>query len=719
MSKQVMRSINDSTGKTRQTVQSSQPGWMAHWMRTGSNATAERRDGGAYGNKELDRMSRDDHITLGASGSVKDHGKITSYTESLRMSSKCLGDEGICSAQLKHGQDTDHSLDCGKAINYTGGIQFSSGVLAANEDSLREYRSSMEGTSKKPIEWVKTHFSAKDRSSSTSMPSQERLVGPSTHIVPYHDLERYKLDKGKAVVFPSVSRPSIVSNNQLLGNRLKMIGQEHCQKHFQSTDLIWERKVGSQSEPDTSIDVCFGDHNTSLLLDAPSMDDHHQPKSDQDWFQKTQKSQYITSLPPSQCIASEKNEHKMSRYDPYPRQKLPTCVHEAMRICATVDSVEATPGSCPWFSQTTHSLLITKNSDVDVSKETDIFRRLITQMNGNSSRGLENVPPYFGQANRGVKLQAISSSNSDGQGNVGDIRIGTSKVASKNESSAETDTMDMDFWKDERLNSGANSTRSTKVFNLDNNVSPRIDVASSSRDVGHRWRSSGIPDINLEVPALPAVASSSEDVPTSSRTQSLEMDMLLAQAEQPEPKSNLFLQDSPKLDPTARWVKRLKLSSSDSSAQGTKSSNLVESLSREKKRVFFRSNLKKGIARSETTPEEQHGKEPFLSDGSGYLSKEGGHLSPDPPKKSKEMLLSHVWIKRWLSNGTQISQKKPEAVVVCEPQSLKSSPEDDELQKKQFPSIAAMALMGKSMTGFQSCELQKRGSFTIWNTKAF
>lgn len=243
-----------------------------------------------------------------------------------------------------------------------------------------------------------------------------------------------------------------------------------------------------------------------------------------------------------------------------------------------------------------------------------------------------------------------------------------------------------------------------QVFNRDNNLSPRIVVASSSREVGRRWMSSKLPEINLELPALPVVANSSEDVPTSSRTQSLEMDMLLAQAEQPEPKSNL----SPKPDPTTRWVKRLKLSSSDSSAQGTKSMKLADKSSHDKRRDFFRSILKKGIAR------EQYDDETFLSDRGGSMSKEDEQVSPEQPKKSKELLLSHVWIKRWLRNGPQIPQRKPDTVVICEPQSLKSSLDD--LQKKQFPSIAAMALMGRSMTGFQSCELQKRGSFTIWNT---
>ncbi|KAL1558019.1 hypothetical protein AAHA92_08536 [Salvia divinorum] len=654
MSKQVMQSMNDSTEKNRETMQSYQPGWMAHWMRTPSNATKDhRRDDGANGGKDTDLLSRGDHMKMEASRSAKDPRTTWGDTESCRMSSKGLGAEELGSAKIKSGQcpddarrlSIDHSLGYGETSNCKGGVQSSSRVLVADEKSSREYRFISEGTSKKPVGWVKPHASANERSSSVSTPSQEKFVGLPTHISPYHDLERYKFDKGKAVMGPSISRPSIVPNTQVP----EIFGQEYCQKHSQSADVIW--------------------------------DNQHQLKPGQGWFQRMQ---HITSLPPSQCIAPEKNEQKVSRYECHPFQNLPSGVHETMRICTTVDSIEATPEGFPMFSQTTRSLLITKKNDANVSEEADAFRRLIARINGNSSND-----PFPGQANRGVKLQPISSSNSEGHGNVGDTGIGTSKVASTNESSAETDTLVMDMFKEERPNSGVNSMQSTKIPNSDNNLSPWVN-ASSSRELQRRWASSG----------LPPVASSSEDVPTSSRTQSLEMDMPLFQAEQPEPKST----------PSARWVKRLK-NSSDCSSRGTKTLNLAESLSHEKKRAFFRSILSKGFVSSEPTPKEHHGKEMFLSDGSGNSSKEDEHLSPS---KSKELLLSHVWIKRWLCNRSQVPQEKPETRVVCEPQVMKSSADD--LQKKQFPSIAAIAVMGKSMAAFHSCELQKRGSLTVWKT---
>ncbi|KAI3448024.1 hypothetical protein Pfo_004689 [Paulownia fortunei] len=732
MSERMMQSVNDSTGKSRQTVQSYQPGWMAHWIRTSSNVAAERRNHSDCGNEELDCVATDDDLTNGleASRSVKEPIIKTKtfevVNESLRRSSKGLGNEGMCSSLMKHGQDTDdmqalrpmfgHNLERGKAIDIKGGLQFPSGIPAANETSFRGFHSLGEGTSKNPLEWIKTHSSAKDRNFAASKPFQGTFVGSSTHIVPYYDLEKYEFDKGKAAVCSLISRPSVVSNNQLPNANLKMLEQEHCHKQSQSADLICERKMDSHSESDTSMNARFRECNTSLLFDAPSTMDHHLPTYSRDWFQKMQKCSGIALLP-AQGIASEETESKKSQYDCYSLQKLPNCVHdlETMKICTTVDSVEAIPGGCPRFSQTTHSLLITKKTDANLSKENDIFRttQLITKMNGNTSNDPLSLSPFFGQGNRGVKLQPLSSSsNNEGKTNVRDVEV--SKVIIKNESSAETDTMDMDFLKEEKQNSGANSTPSTKGFNIDSNLSPWIDVASS-REVGCRWTNTGLPDINLELPALPAVASSSENVcPSSSRTQSLDMDMLLAHAEQPKPKSNLCLDDSSKADPTTRWVKRLKLSSSNSSAQGTKSSNLAESSSHDKMKKYFRSILESSITSSEPTPRKHDGKETILVDKSRDLSKEDKDFTVDPAKKGKEFLLSHAWIKRWLRNGSRLTKKNPETVVAqCSKLSL------DDLQKKQFPSIAAMALMGKAMNGFQSCELQKRGSFTVWNTRAF
>lgn len=70
----------------------------------------------------------------------------------------------------------------------------------------------------------------------------------------------------------------------------------------------------------------------------------------------------------------------------------------------------------------------------------------------------------------------------------------------------------------------------------------------------------------------------------------------------------------------------------------------------------------------------------------------------------------------WCHNQTASPQKKPEAVMVCEPQCSKAV---DEFQKKQFPRIAAIVLMGKAMCGSHPREFRKRGSFVHWVIRDF
>ncbi|KAK6121382.1 hypothetical protein DH2020_044881 [Rehmannia glutinosa] len=504
-------------------------------MHTSSNTSAERR------NEELGRIStrsvKEPTIETKTFEVVKNDG--------LRVSSKkSSGNEGTCTSLTMHGQDIDEkkalrpmfglNLERGKAIDCKGGgVQFPS----ANEPSFRRFHSLGEGTSNNPLESMKTCSSGKD-------------IGKPLHIVPYYDIGKYELDKGK---------------------------------------------VDSHSESGTSTNACFREFNTSLLSN-----DHHLPIFGLDWFQK---------------MHSKKSQND----DCYSLNKLPNCFHdmETMRICTTVDSLEAKAGGCPKFSQTTHSLLITKKTDV-LSRENDIIRttRLITKMNENTSGNI-TLSPFFGQGNRGVKLQPLSSSsNSEGKRNVGNVEA--SKVSIKNESSAETDTMDMEFFMEEKLNSAI-------VENSPDNV-----CASSSK------------------------------------TQSLEMDMLMANSEQIKPKSDLLMDDS---DPSIRWVKRLKLTSSNSSAHGTKNSNLAENLSHDKMRKYFRSILDSSITSSESNPRKHHGKEIILSDKNGDLSNKDEEFTLDAVKKgNKELLLSHAWIKRWLKNGSRSTEEKPETDVVCEPQ---------------------------------------------------
>lgn len=209
-----------------------------------------------------------------------------------------------------------------------------------------------------------------------------------------------------------------------------------------------------------------------------------------------------------------------------------------------------------------------------------------------------------------------------------------------------------------------------------------------------------------------------------SKTQSLDAAFLLPDADGHMATSSKVRSSQSRPDPGSRWVKRLKVSTSESFlAHGTKTSNMEEATSSPKK---FKPISGKTLKRTMTGLEPSIGykscekKQVLLDRNEQLVMKDGGSSSTSESRgKSRNELLSNSWIRRWCHNHSH-SEKKPEggeeaAFVFCEPQSLKASL--DEIQKNKFPSMAAMALMGKAMNGFRPCEFRKRGTFMVWNSK--
>lgn len=222
-----------------------------------------------------------------------------------------------------------------------------------------------------------------------------------------------------------------------------------------------------------------------------------------------------------------------------------------------------------------------------------------------------------------------------------------------------------------------------------------------------------LPDINIEPNEVLALPSPVVDRETStSRTHSLDVEQLFSHADgNTRPKSS---SGSLGPDPCSRWVKRLKLCTLDS-AHGTKSETTGETSSHEKVSDISRKIMKDSKTSSEVK----------------MVDNAEGQIVPDPPatvlsndqssfteaKKAVEITLTHPWIQRWKHNQGACSQKRNELAELHEPKS--SNIMLEEFQKKQFPSIGAMALMGKAMNSLNPSELMKKGPVIVWNTKGY
>lgn len=378
------------------------------------------------------------------------------------------------------------------------------------------------------------------------------------------------------------------------------------------------------------------------------------------------------------------------------------------RMPGSVDELSETPAK---FSETTQNMLFLKNTDIKKSKQKEVIELSANSIKSNRnmfSQLLSLSPPScLGQ--KSVKIQLLDSS-SGSQEKQYDREILNPDVSQRNESSAETAIMDMETFRKQNTPSGVNSATSNKKFSVGHDPPSQTTTISVKKRVKRQLSTTVLPDMN-EIPVLQASSSSMDNAePSTSKTQSLDAGYLLSHNEQPINQNTSNFPKSPQptttLEPSSRWLKRLKLSVPHSFDIGTKSSSMGEALTHQKVNKLFN----KAIVENKTCIPDQSfyrfdGKKDNVSNQSSILQ--------NPSKKDLDSLLSHSWIKRW--SRSAIEKKKVEALVLCDPQSTKL--DFDELQNKQFPSIGAMAMMGKAMTGFQPCEIRKRGSLVVWDTK--
>ncbi|XVE66990.1 hypothetical protein DITRI_Ditri08aG0124400 [Diplodiscus trichospermus] len=212
----------------------------------------------------------------------------------------------------------------------------------------------------------------------------------------------------------------------------------------------------------------------------------------------------------------------------------------------------------------------------------------------------------------------------------------------------------------------------------------------------------------MKLPAPPAVAKSIDDGGTStSITQSLDAEYLLCNVEQPSNCNTASCPDGPLApEPSSRQVKRLKFSTFDPIAHGTNSSRIGEVSSSEMVSWTFSKIVNCSKTNSEPTLGRSYVGQQLELDQTATLLNNDDSTSCDLERKSQEISLLRSWIHRWCRHTAASPNKKPDAVVLCEPQSSKAAL--DEVQKKQFPSFAAVALMGKAMKGFHPCEFRRR-----------
>ncbi|XVF45306.1 hypothetical protein PTKIN_Ptkin02bG0195100 [Pterospermum kingtungense] len=558
-----------------------------------------------------------------------------------------------------------------------------------------------EGISRVPEQLVKSHESIEDKNLAVPESFQDD-VGSSSKFVRYAVNSRVAPMQSFTCQHEIIDQSSPVVASKEDSADAKFVNSTFWLHEKKADSLLEYRKPGSSLTRQKDAPLLLHDQptNNSQLLSFLNKQS-----------QKVENDSTIGLLPSLGYPEAMKSEKAYDERFLLP--SVPRSVHDlkTMEIPTTIDSAGEKPIGPSKFSQTTHQFFITKKTGVDLTEGGQVFREAMVspKLKGNMFNEFLSLSPSFcfhGQ--QGVKLQPLESSmDSGGKDNLGDIR--TSAVCLKNESSVETDAMELDVFQKSHLASVAFCPSDKNIKGVHNNTSLCDPENSAGKEAGNKVAYTELPDMNEGVLALPPVLNSIDDCGTStSRTQSLDAEHLLYQAEQPSTSNTTACPDGPLgPEPSSRWVKRLKLSTSDPFDIG-------EVSSREKFDKMFSKVADCRKTSSGPTVSGGHVTPQMPLDQTAMLLKNSDSTSSDSVRKNQEISRSRSWIHRWCRHKAASPSKKPQAVVLCEPQSSKVTL--DQLKKKQFPSIAAMALMGKAMSGFQPCEFRRRGSSIVWTT---
>ncbi|KAL6011373.1 hypothetical protein ACLOJK_001819 [Asimina triloba] len=404
----------------------------------------------------------------------------------------------------------------------------------------------------------------------------------------------------------------------------------------------------------------------------------------------------------------------------YPLHKMPTCsLHdiEMLRISGTADSMEEVAGGLPKFMKTTHHLLITKKTDLNLSKGDHMIRESITDFEGNvSGKTIGHHPAFHCCSNHEAVFQYIG----DG-GNPAKSVFSCTNV----ESSAETEALPVDAYQSRYSPEGVTPSQLHKDVMVRSDAEQfTAKLFSPSKDFGICHAVSERPAVNEELSLALAQEFHVENRELSeSRTESFDAEHLLSHLEQPE-NSHISPWQGGCVDPAQsnRWVKRLRSGASDSFAFANKSLKMGDASSGDNVNELFGRGI---VACSKTSSEPTSGKCLISSQrrslDKAMLSLKNRESSLADSVKDFQDLSTYSWIQRWRRNRDWRSQERPIPKVVCDPNSSKVASKEaskvaPDLPRKQFPSIAAMALMRKAVNNFSPCEFRKNESFVVWST---
>ncbi|KAL5129970.1 F-box protein [Glycine soja] len=727
-----------------QAMHRNQSAWMAHWKQTDYKSTTpacnrlridsevkeEKEDNGAEQRDLLGGL--DSSMHAGAVGEAARATSVTFTNEADDEKSKKASSDSKSFPTFKFSRKLDGGLSLQREQHDREGGKSETEPCSGDEDDNISLNRT--GTSGAGLSSTSAHASPKIETlvkecqvlSQEVLPTALLMKSPwdveqknlavstslwNDFVKSDSDIVPNRCDKGKTVIPQFTHEPfEICQSSYNLASRGRFTSTKY---HTFSSLLISEKKMSSLLDPQKSSFPRWMQGGTAHLPhnSMASSDDRYFIRGQHHEIEKYVANPNITCQTESLESAKPQNLYGLSSV----AAQMPCSIHDVgcMKIYTDIDSVEESSRGRPKISQTTHHFLMSKNTDVNFS-DSQSFREPIAPIKFKGSAFneiLDFSPPTNGHALKGLKLEALGSSmKSEVKENVQDFKYPT---CLKNESSAETDTMDINALHKNNLPGDVPlQTNKCSKDSQNSRTSQGATISAREKTIAKSVNTT-IPDINQEPQELLAEESPVVDRETStSRTHSLDLDHFLSHSDEHARSSSG--NSTLRIDPSSRWVKRLKLCTLGS-AHGTGSTKIGETSSHEKVNNIYGKIMKD--SRTSLEPKMVHHAEGQMVPDLPATVSTNGKSSLTEAKKTVEITLSHPWIQRWSHDRATSSRKRHELGELHEPKS--SNTVLEEFQKKQFPSIAAMAMMGKAMNSLNPSELTKKGPVIVWNMKGF
>lgn len=455
MSDRAAQSYHDSGGATRQTIQPYQSVWMAHWMRTSCKSANqgcshlsicyESQEGNHDTKQHISRPEIVTNISKYGKGfsEVAESKTVNFVDESLIASSEKLrGDKLDCQpfsvSSLPQKREYDVagknglSISCLRSQNDLESrcFPFSLGKGPDAETSSREFHLQPEHISQHTEQPVMFDKFVGDSSISFTKSHQDDFMRSTSKIMPHGC-------SGQRTLVQSMCRHEEINKS----NSIVALDNQATSNYVSNSMIFVDGKTINM--PGRSKSLLARPNDTSKSI------------KQHDFFgNQSQKVQDCTGSGsfPSQSIPSRVHSSKKLYLGCSSLPSFPCSMHnvENMTTCSTMDPMEDLDRGLTMFPQTSHHFMFAKETNFDFSEGGQILKdsSITTKLKGKTFTEIFSLCPDYGlPAQPGVKLQLLGGSTSS-EGEKDPKRV---TVSLKNESSADTDTMDIDIFQQNRV----------------------------------------------------------------------------------------------------------------------------------------------------------------------------------------------------------------------------------------------------------------------------